>query len=59
MDQETFVGIQKMRRDIANQNKKYKSKEEVYKQALWDITKAATLGEILDIAHRVLSENKK
>lgn len=31
---------------------------DAYKQALWDITKASTVGEMLDIAHRVLSENK-
>jgi|688.fasta_scaffold54861_12 hypothetical protein len=29
-----------------------------YRQALVDITKAATVGEMLDIAHRILSENK-
>lgn len=31
---------------------------DAYKRALWDITKAATVGEMLDIAHRVLSENR-
>lgn len=58
MDHDTIVGIQKMRRDASNQSKRYKSKEEAYKQALWDITKAATVGEMLDIAHRVLMENR-
>lgn len=31
---------------------------DVYKKALEDITKANTAGEMLDIAYRVLSENR-
>jgi hypothetical protein len=58
MDQDTIVGIQKMREHKPTTVYDLMDERDAYKQALWDITKAATVGEMLDIAHRVLSENK-
>ena len=55
MDEERVIGIQRMREDI-----KARSLEcDAYKKALEDITKAATVGEMLDITYRVLAENRK
>ena len=55
MDEERVIGIQRMREDI-----KARSLEcDAYKKALEDITKAVTVGEMLDIAYRVLAENRK
>jgi|DEB3_MinimDraft_2_1074329.scaffolds.fasta_scaffold85295_2 mevalonate kinase len=58
MDQDTIVGIQKMREHKPTTVYDIMDERDAYKQALQDITKAATLDEILDIAHHVLSENK-
>ena len=58
MDQDTIVGIQKMREHKPTTVYDIMDERDAYKQALCDITKAATVGEMLDIAHRVLSENK-
>jgi mevalonate kinase len=58
MDQDTIVGIQKMREHKPTTIYDIMDERDAYKQSLEDITKAATVGEMLDIAHRVLSENK-
>ena len=58
MDQDTIVGIQKMREHKPTTVYDIMDERDAYKQALQDITKAATLDEILDITHRVLSESK-
>jgi hypothetical protein len=58
MDQDTIVGIQKMREHKPTTVYDIMDERDAYKQALQDITKATTVDEMLDIAHRVLSENK-
>ena len=58
MDQDTIVGIQKMREHKPTTVYDIMDERDAYKQALEDITKAATVGEMFNIAHRVLSENK-
>jgi len=59
MDEESIIGIQKMR----EQNRWHRftvDKEcEAYKKALVDITNANTAGQMLAIAYRVLEENRK
>jgi hypothetical protein len=46
-----LVHYREKRKDLSDER-------DAYKRALWDITKANTVGEMLDIAHRVLSENR-
>lgn len=58
MDHDTIIGIQKMREHKPTTVYDIMDERDVYKQALLDITKVTTVGEMLDIAHRVLSENK-
>lgn len=59
MDEDTLIGIQKMREDNKWHRFNLEKENEAYKKALENITKAATVGEMLDIAYRVLSENRK
>jgi hypothetical protein len=59
MDEETLIGIQKMREDNKWHRFTLEKENEAYKKALEDITKAITVREMLDIAYRVLSENRK
>ena len=58
MDEESVIGIQKMREQNRWHRFNVDKECEAYKKALEDITKVNTVGEMLDIAHRVLSENK-
>ena len=60
MDEERLIGIQKIfkdKKDLKSFERERSS--EVYKKALEDITRADTAGQMLDIAYRVLSENRK
>lgn len=59
MDEETIIGIQKMRHKAATDTKEYNTKVKVYEKALEDILNAHTVGKMIEIADRVLSENKK
>lgn len=58
MDHDTIIGIQKMREHKPTTVYDIMDERDAYKQALLTITKANTVGEMLDIAHRVLLENK-
>jgi hypothetical protein len=57
MDEETIIGIQKMRE--RKEVKPLEKEGEVYRKALVDITNADTAGQMLAIAYRVLQENRK
>lgn len=57
MDEETIIGIQKMRE--RKEIKPLEKEGEVYRKALVDITNADTAGQMLAIAYRVLQENRK
>lgn len=63
MDEETVIGIQKMRE--AKKDGVYNTIDDVceerdaYKQALEDILQAHTVGKMIEIASRVLRENRK
>ena len=58
MDQDTIVGIQKMREDIRSRRSIRRERDE-YKKALEDIINAHTVGRMIEIANRVLKENRK
>jgi hypothetical protein len=58
MDEENVIGIQKMRESNKFHRFNLEKECDAYKKALEDITKANTVGEMLDIAYRVLSENR-
>lgn len=58
MDEQTVIGIQNMREDIKNR-RSVRMERDAYKKALEDITKATTVGKMLEIANRVLAENRK
>ena len=58
MDQDTIVGIQKMREDIRSRHSVRRERDE-YKKALEDILNAHTVGRMIEIANRVLKENRK
>jgi hypothetical protein len=59
MDENTLIGIQKMREDNKWHRFNVDKECEAYKKALEDITNADTAGQMLTIAYRVLEENKK
>lgn len=65
MDEETVIGIQKMREAKKTSDGLYNAIDDVceerdaYKQALEDIIKAHTVGKMIEIANRVLNENRK
>ena len=70
MDEETVIGIQKMREnmkehkprsiyDIMDERDEYKEERDAYKEALEDILRAHTVGRMIEIASRVLHENRK
>jgi hypothetical protein len=59
MDENTLIGIQKMREDNKWHRFNLDKECEAYKKALEDITNADTAGQMLTIAYRVLEENKK
>ena len=66
MDKETVIGYQKMRETL-RKVKEHKPRtiyevfdeKDSYQQALEDILKASTVGEMIKIADRVLRENGK
>jgi len=55
MNEETVIGIQKMREEI----KASSQERDEYKKALQDILNAHTVGKMIEIADRVLKENRK
>jgi dsDNA-binding SOS-regulon protein len=59
MDEDTLIGIQKMREDNKWHRFTIEKECEAYKKALEDITNADTAGQMLTIAYRVLEENRK
>lgn len=63
MDEETVIGIQKMREakkdGVYNIIDDVCEERDAYKQALEDILKAHTVGKMIEIANRVLQENRK
>jgi hypothetical protein len=59
MDENTLIGIQKMREDNKWHRFNLDKECEAYKKALEDITNADTAGQMLTIAYRVLEENRK
>ena len=58
MDEESIIGIQKMREENKWHRFNVDKECEAYKKALEDITKADTAGQMLAIAYRVLEENR-
>lgn len=65
MDEETVIGIQKMREakktNFVNDNlfDEVCEERDEYKKALEDILQAHTVGKMIEIASRVLRENRK
>ena len=57
MDQDTIVGIQKMREDIRSRRSIRRERDE-YKKALENILNAHTVGKMIQIADEVLKRNK-
>ena len=58
IDEEEIYHSIRIREDRKVLPFKREREPDVYKKALEDITKANTAGEMLDIAYRVLSENR-
>ena len=58
MDQDSVIGIQKMRESIKSRHS-VRRERDAYKKALEDILKAHTVGRMIEIADRVLKENKQ
>lgn len=66
MDEETVIGIQKMREEKKKVDDGYLNlveevceERDAYKEALEDILRAHTVGRMIEIASRVLNENRK
>ena len=64
MDEETVIGIQKMREEKKNtfENDNYEDvciERDAYKDALESILRAHTVGRMIEIASKVLQENRK
>lgn len=63
MDEETIIGIQKMREEkkdgVYNIIDEVCEERDEYKKALEDILQAHTVGKMIEIANRVLKENRK
>lgn len=63
MDEETIIGIQKMREEkkdgVYNIIDEVCEERDEYKKALEDILQAHTVGKMIEIASRVLQENRK
>lgn len=63
MDEETIIGIQKMREEkkdgVYNIIDEVCEERDEYKKALEDILQAHTVGKMIEIASRVLKENRK
>lgn len=63
MDEETIIGIQKMREEkkdgVYNIIDEVCDERDEYKKALEDILQAHTVGKMIEIASRVLNENRK
>jgi len=63
MDEETIIGIQKMREEkkdgVYNIIDEVCEERDEYKKALEDILQAHTVGKMIEIASRVLNENRK
>jgi hypothetical protein len=59
MDEEEIYHSIRMREDRKHKSFEIGREGEVYRKALVDITNANTAGQMLAIAYRVLSENRK